>query len=156
MNAFKIVICGESGVGKTAYVRKLLTGEFERTHVSTLGVEVHPLVVKTNIGTLVFALWDLAGRAEFRGMGDMYFTGADAAIVVRTEDMERGNCGWEGGMRERKFGGYITVVNKCDANKPRGEEIYISTRNDGKRELLAPFLVLGRKLTGREDLVFLE
>lgn len=37
-NMFKIVLCGEGGVGKTSWVNKMRTGNFETLNVATLGV----------------------------------------------------------------------------------------------------------------------
>ena len=39
---FKLILVGDGGVGKTTFVKRHLTGEFEKKYVATLGVEVHP------------------------------------------------------------------------------------------------------------------
>ena len=39
---FKLVLVGDGGVGKTTFVKRHLTGEFEKKYVATLGVEVRP------------------------------------------------------------------------------------------------------------------
>ena len=50
MPEFKLILVGDGGVGKTTFVKRHLTGEFEKKYVATLGVEVHPLVFHTNRG----------------------------------------------------------------------------------------------------------
>ena len=39
---FKMILVGDGGVGKTTFVKRHLTGEFEKKYVATLGVEVRP------------------------------------------------------------------------------------------------------------------
>ena len=43
---------GDGGTGKTTFVKRHLTGEFEKKYVATLGVEVHPIVFHTNRGQI--------------------------------------------------------------------------------------------------------
>lgn len=59
---FKLILVGDGGVGKTTFVKRHLTGEFEKKYVATLGVEVHPLVFHTNRGPIKFNVWDTAGQ----------------------------------------------------------------------------------------------
>jgi GTP-binding nuclear protein Ran len=55
------VLVGDGGVGKTTFVKRHLTGEFEKKYIATLGVEVHPMSFVTNHGKIVFNVWDTAG-----------------------------------------------------------------------------------------------
>ena len=54
---FKCVLVGDGGTGKTTFVKRHMTGEFEKKYVATLGVEVHPLVFHTNRGFGGFNVW---------------------------------------------------------------------------------------------------
>lgn len=40
---FKLILVGDGGVGKTTFVRRHMTGEFEKRYVATRGVEVYPM-----------------------------------------------------------------------------------------------------------------
>eukprot|EP01038_Epipyxis_sp_PR26KG_P005787 gene5787-7985_t len=51
---FKLILVGDGGVGKTTFVKRHLTGEFEKKYVATLGVEVYPLKFFTNCGPIQF------------------------------------------------------------------------------------------------------
>ena len=57
----KLVLVGDGGVGKTTFVKRHLTGEFEKKYIATLGVEVHPMEFSTNHGKIKFNVWDTAG-----------------------------------------------------------------------------------------------
>lgn len=61
MPEFKLVLVGDGGVGKTTFVKRHLTGEFEKKYIATLGVEVHPMPFFTSHGKIKFNVWDTAG-----------------------------------------------------------------------------------------------
>ncbi|MHB1953264.1 MAG: GTP-binding protein [Sulfobacillus sp.] len=82
MSEFMVVLLGDSGVGKTAYVRRFLTGEFLRTHVPTIGAEFRSLSFDTNHGKMTFNVRDCGGAEMYRGLRDGYYIGANAAIVM--------------------------------------------------------------------------
>ena len=54
-------------LGKTTFVKRHLTGEFEKKYNATVGVEVHPLQFQTNRGLIVYNVWDTAGQEKFGG-----------------------------------------------------------------------------------------
>ena len=67
-----MVLVGDGGVGKTTFVKRHLTGEFERKYIATLGVEVHPMTFYTNHGNVKFNVWDTAGQEKLGGLRDGY------------------------------------------------------------------------------------
>jgi len=69
-------------VGKTTFVKRHLTGEFEKKYVATLGVEVHPLPFHTNKGRIIFRVWDTAGQEKFGGLRDGYYIQGQCAIIM--------------------------------------------------------------------------
>lgn len=82
VRSFKCVLIGEGGVGKTTFVKRHRTGEFEKRYVATLGVEVHPLRFLTNMGPIVFNVWDCAGQEKFGGLRDGYFIQGACGILM--------------------------------------------------------------------------
>lgn len=82
MPSFKCVLVGDGGTGKTTFVKRHLTGEFEKRYVATLGVEVHPLVFHTNRGPIRFNVWDTAGQEKFGGLRDGYYIQGNCAILM--------------------------------------------------------------------------
>jgi GTP-binding nuclear protein Ran len=79
---FKLILVGDGGVGKTTFVKRHLTGEFEKKYISTIKVEVHLLNLYTNKGKVVLELWDTCGQEKYGGLRDGYYIGAHCAILM--------------------------------------------------------------------------
>jgi len=78
---FKLVLVGDGGTGKTTFVKRHISGEFEVKYVPTLGVEVHRIPFYTSYGPIVFNVWDTAGMEKFGGLRDGYYISGQAAII---------------------------------------------------------------------------
>lgn len=77
-----MLLVGDGGVGKTTFVKRHLTGEFEKKYNATVGVEVHPLKFNTTRGEIVFNVWDTAGQEKFGGLRDGYYIQGQCAILM--------------------------------------------------------------------------
>jgi len=82
LKRYKIVMVGDGGVGKSAFIKRHRTGEFEKKYIATMGVEVNPLPFSTNEGDVVLNIWDVAGQDKFSGLRDGYYIGAHAFIIM--------------------------------------------------------------------------
>eukprot|EP00806_Schmidingerella_arcuata_P002072 Macronucleus_2874.p2 GENE.Macronucleus_2874~~Macronucleus_2874.p2 ORF type:complete len:219 (+),score=106.90 Macronucleus_2874:1-657(+) len=82
VSEFKLVLVGDGGVGKTTFVKRHLTGEFEKRYIATLGVEVHPMPFYTNHGQIKFNVWDTAGQEKLGGLRDGYYIGGNCGIIM--------------------------------------------------------------------------
>jgi len=78
----KLVLVGDGGVGKTTFVKRHKTGEFEKKYIATIGVEVHPMEFTTNRGKVKFNVWDTAGQEKLGGLRDGYYIDAHCAIIM--------------------------------------------------------------------------
>lgn len=79
---FKLLVVGDGGVGKTTFIKRHRTGEFEKSYTATMGVDVNPLFFHTSLGHVVFNIWDCASQEKFGGIVTRYYKGAHAAIIM--------------------------------------------------------------------------
>merc|ERR1712086_675748 len=166
---FKCLLVGDGGVGKTTFVKRHRTGEFEKKYVATLGVEVHPLVFHTNRGPIKFNVWDTAGQEKFGGLRDGYYIQGNCAIIMFdvTSRMTYKNVqNWHRDIV--RVCGNIPIVlvgNKVDVkdrqvkakniqfHRKRNLQYYdLSARSNYNFE--KPFLWLARRLTNQGNLQF--
>lgn len=82
--SFKVCIVGTYGVGKTAFVNRFTTGNFNDKYVATLGCEVTPININTSQGMIKLNVWDCAGDPQFEGLKDGYYIKADAFLIFCT------------------------------------------------------------------------
>lgn len=80
---FKLVLLGESAVGKSSLVLRFVKGQFLDFQESTIGAAFLTQTVCLNNDTTVkFEIWDTAGQERYHSLAPMYYRGAQAAIVV--------------------------------------------------------------------------
>lgn len=166
---FKLVLVGDGGTGKTTFVKRHISGEFEKRYIATIGVAVHPLTFFTNYGPIVFNVWDTAGQEKFGGLRDGYYVQGQCGIImfdvtsrityknvpiwhrdlVRVcENIPIVLCGNKVDVKDRKVKPKAIIFHR----KKNLQYYDISAKSNFNFE--KPFLWLARKLTGAQDLVF--
>jgi len=80
---FKLVLLGESAVGKSSLVLRFVKGQFLEFQESTIGAAfLTQTVCLDDNSTVKFEIWDTAGQERYHSLAPMYYRGAQAAIVV--------------------------------------------------------------------------
>lgn len=164
---FKLVLVGDGGTGKTTFVKRHLSGEFEKKYIATVGVEVHPLLFHTNYGPIVFNTWDTAGQEKFGGLRDGYYVQGQCGIImfdvtsrityknvpnwhkdlVRVcENIPIVLCGNKVDIKERKVKAKTITFHR----KKNLQYYDISAKSNYNFE--KPFVWLAQRLTGHNDL----
>lgn len=79
---FKLVLLGESAVGKSSLVLRFVKGQFHEYQESTIGAAFLTQTVCFDDVTVKFEIWDTAGQERYHSLAPMYYRGSQAAIVV--------------------------------------------------------------------------
>jgi len=85
MLAYKVVMIGDFGVGKTSLVKRFVDNSFSEEYLSTIGVSIS----KKTINDSTLMLWDIEGHTEFKPIFKQYLSGAKGFIIVA--DINRQN-----------------------------------------------------------------
>lgn len=80
--SFKIVIIGDSGVGKSNLMSRYTTNEFSQDTQATIGVEFMTKSVRIEEREAKIQIWDTAGQERFRAISRSIYHGAKGAMVV--------------------------------------------------------------------------
>lgn len=79
---FKIVLVGDSGVGKTNLLLQLTKNEFSASTPATIGVEFATISFKINNDIVKAQIWDTAGQERYRAITSAYYRGTYGALIV--------------------------------------------------------------------------
>jgi Rab-like protein 2 len=82
----KIIIIGDSGVGKSKLVERYVNGDYDPRRLSTHALSIHRKAVNNgkdgNNSTAIVDFWDTAGREKFNSVHSAYYYQANACILV--------------------------------------------------------------------------
>lgn len=79
---YKIVIIGDSAVGKTSLCQRFDNGAFHEDMLSTVGVDFFFQMIQIASKTVKLQVWDTAGQERFRTMKSSYYRRCDGILVV--------------------------------------------------------------------------
>ncbi|XP_078435303.1 ras-related protein Rab11C [Wolffia australiana] len=79
---FKIVLIGDSGVGKSNILSRFTRNEFCLESKSTIGVEFATRTLQVDGKTIKAQIWDTAGQERYRAITSAYYRGAVGALLV--------------------------------------------------------------------------
>jgi small GTP-binding protein len=117
----KIVLIGDSGVGKTSLLQRFSDQFFNENHITTIGVDFKLRTIQLGDTRVKLQVWDTAGQEKFRVITKAYYRNAAGIIIgyditngesfVNTKrwiNEVKSNCGDDGVP-------IILIGNKCDA-----------------------------------------
>jgi len=78
---FKLIIIGDSVVGKSSLMRKFTQNEYEDGILNTIGMDFSIKIIKRNDDIVKLQIWDTAGQERFKNILSSYYRGADAILI---------------------------------------------------------------------------
>jgi len=121
---FKVVLIGDSGVGKSNLLSRFTRNEFNMESKSTIGVEFATRSVPCDGKTIKAQIWDTAGQERYRAITSAYYRGAVGALLVfdiskkqTFENVDR----WLTELRDHADSNIVIMLvgNKCDLRPQR-------------------------------------
>ena len=121
---FKMILVGDSGVGKTNILSRYVNNEFSETTKSTVGVELGYKIEEINNTKVKVQIWDTAGQERYKSITNTYYKGAKGALIVYDISRKESFLNvdkWIADLKE--FGEenvcILLIGNKCDLENMR-------------------------------------
>jgi len=172
VESFKVVLVGESGVGKTSIITQFIDQTFQEDQQSTTGGTFSTKsVICDNGKTLKFEIWDTAGQERYRSLTKMFYKDANAAVLVyditRKDSFEELQNYWSQQIKESSLSNIILAIaaNKSDLISQEAVEeekarefanelgaIFVSTTATTVESINELFIEIAKKYTNATDI----
>ena len=172
VESFKVVLIGESGVGKTSILNQFIEHYFvEDPQSTTCGTFGTKSIICDESKEIKFEIWDTAGQEKYRSLTRMYYKDANAAILIyditRKNSYDELKNYWYEQIKENSSENIILVIagNKADLieNEEVDEEesrefaksigaIFINCSAKNTYGIEDIFIEIGKKYTGSENI----
>ncbi|OHT04046.1 small GTP-binding protein [Tritrichomonas foetus] len=123
VNCYKVVMLGDSGVGKTSLVNQITENIFSESHIPTVGSQFTSFSYEIDKKKLTFELWDIAGQEVYRSLVSFYTRESKGAFLVfdvTNQESFNGLQEWINFVEESTPGVHIILfANKCDLEEQR-------------------------------------
>ena len=121
--SFKILLLGDTAVGKTCFLKRYIDETFQDAYLSTIGFDYKYKIVTLGTGKKVkIQLWDTAGQERFRTIAKSYYKGAQGIVLMYDVTNQRSfdNIGkWLAQIKEEASSKVCTILigNKIDSTE---------------------------------------
>ena len=107
----KVVLIGNSGVGKTSIINQYITNVFNEEQLTTTGAtySTKKLFIESKNKTISFEIWDTAGQEKYRSLTKMFYK--DSSIVIMVYDITN-----EESFNDIKNYWFEEVINNINEN----------------------------------------
>ena len=124
MLTFKIIIIGNSGVGKTSITTSAVKNVFINDYKSTIGMEIFSLYLKVNDKPIKLQIWDTCGQEIYRSLIKNFYRNSSLAIIVYSIDQKNSFKDINLWIKEIRLNSspdikIVLIGNKSDLDKDR-------------------------------------
>lgn len=155
---FKLLIIGDSGVGKSCLLLRFADHMYTESYISTIGVDFKIRTIDLDGKTIKLQIWDTAGQERFRTITSSYYRGAQGIIIVYDvcdEDSYKNVRSWLHEVDRYASDNIckLLVGNKCD--RVSFKVISYETAKDFADMLDIPFIETSAKASTNVEKAFL-
>ena len=145
---FKILIIGDSGVGKSCLLLKFTDRYFNDSYISTIGVDFKIQTIQLNNKIIKLQIWDTAGQDRFKTITTSYYRGSHGIVIVYDITDKESFLNVRNWLAEvHKYASdnvkILLVGNKCDLEKDR--QVSIQEGQELANKLNIPFIEASAK-----------
>lgn len=155
---FKVLIVGESGVGKSCLLLRFTEGVFIENYISTIGVDFKIRTINQDGVVVKLQIWDTAGQERFRAITKSYYHGSHGIVIVYDitdrKSFEK-VADWFTQIQQsepNEDSCKILIGNKSDLNDKR--EVSVEEGESLAREYNVPFMETSAKDSVNVDNLF--
>ena len=123
----KIMVIGETKVGKTSLIKKYTKDVFGGAYLSTVGIDFQEKIINIDGKSVMLQIWDTAGQERFNSIVSNYYKGTDVAIFLYSIDKEESFQNVEKWVKNLKQNNEnslnVLIGNKKDREKEEGGRV---------------------------------
>lgn len=154
---FKILLIGDSGVGKTCLMFRFSDSKFQESYISTIGVDFKMKTLEVDEKKIRLQIWDTAGQERFRTITSSYYRGANGIIVIfdiTEEDSFENVKHWLSEIERYATDGVVKMLvgNKCDMTEQRA--VQTATAEEVAKQLGVAFYESSAKTAENVEEIF--
>jgi len=129
-NPINLLLLGDGGTGKTAYIDKLLSNKFSSRYIATANITTYIIPIYTMTDKYSFTVYDMPSQIIHSAIREKYYKEATHAIIMITEFTKNNIDKWINDLRKINSKLYIILVkNKYDINPSPIKDKYIKSIN---------------------------
>ncbi|XP_022752015.1 ras-related protein Rab7-like [Durio zibethinus] len=85
----KVIVLGDSGVGKTSLMNQYVYNQFNQHYKATIGADFVTKELQIDNKLVTLQIWDTAGQERFQSLGSAFYRGADCCVLVHDVNVLR-------------------------------------------------------------------